>query len=250
MAKASRLFDLMQILRRHRHPVAGSDLAREAGVSLRTVYRDIATLQAIGAKIDGEAGVGYVLRPGFLLPPLMFSEEELQALALGAQWVGKQTDEGLALAASNALAKIGSVLPKELKYILEDNGYHVGRAPRDSSTVDLRMLRQAMREQRKLLIVYRDPSGTETSRVIWPIALAFFDSRRIMAGWCELRNDFRSFRVDRIDRAELQTDRYSGRRSDLVRRWRAQVAEAEARRPSTPASAAPPSTARARRSRT
>ncbi len=226
MSKASRLFDLMQILRRHRNPVAGSALAREAGVSLRTIYRDIATLQAMGAAIEGEAGIGFILRPGFLLPPLMFSEEELQALALGAQWVRRQTDEGLAFAAHDALSKIGSVLPAELRYVLNDNDFYVGPASAQARTVDLRLLRQAMREQRKLLIAYRDPKGTETERVIWPIGIGFFDSRRILAGWCELRQDFRAFRADRIARAELKAERYPGRRRDLYKRWRTQVDQA------------------------
>jgi predicted DNA-binding transcriptional regulator YafY len=232
MSKASRLFDLMQLLRRHRHPVAGRALAREAGVSLRTIYRDIATLQAMGAAIDGEAGVGYVLRPGLLLPPLMFSEEELQALALGAQWVRRQADEGLALAAHDALSKIGAVLPSELGYVLHDNEFYVGRgAAAHAQSVDLKMLRQAMREQRKLRIAYRDPKGVETERIIWPIGLAFFESRRIIAGWCELRQDFRMFRTDRIERAELQTYRYPGRRRDLFKQWRALVADVTRRSP-------------------
>jgi predicted DNA-binding transcriptional regulator YafY len=130
MSKSHRLFELMQMLRRHSRPVSGGDLARESGVSLRTVYRDIATLQSMGAEIDGEPGVGYVLRPGFLLPPLMFSEEEIHALALGAQWVRRQTDEGLALAAHNSLAKIAAVLPAEHRHKVDDNSFHVSRSAR------------------------------------------------------------------------------------------------------------------------
>ncbi len=103
------------MLRRRRRPVSGAELAREAGVSLRTLYRDIAALQAMGAEIDGEPGVGYVLRPGFLLPPLMFSEEEIEALALGARWVARRTDELLSDAARNAVAKIAAVLPQDLQ---------------------------------------------------------------------------------------------------------------------------------------
>lgn len=225
MSKSQRLFDLMQMLRRHPRPVSGTELAREAGVSLRTVYRDIADLQALGAEIEGEPGVGYVLRPGFLLPPLMFSEEEIQAVALGVQWVQRQTDEGLALAAHNALAKIGAVLPSELRHKLDDSSFHVSRRTPKAPAVDLQMLRQAMREQRKLRMIYRDPRGTETERVIWPIMLGFFEARRIIAGWCELREDFRSFRTDRIVRGRLLKERYPGRRRDLVRRWRTQVAE-------------------------
>ncbi|MBR1179053.1 YafY family transcriptional regulator [Bradyrhizobium sp. KB893862 SZCCT0404] len=223
MSKSQRLFDLMQILRRHRRPVSGSNLAAEAGVSLRTIYRDIADLQALGAQIEGEPGFGYVLQPGFLLPPLMFSEQEIQALALGAQWVSRQTDEEFALAARDALAKIGAVLPPELRHRIDDNAFHVARRPKRPETVDLRIVRQAMRDQHKLSIVYRDPKGVKTTRTIWPIGVAFFDSQRILAGWCEMRQDFRSFRADRIEKLRLKTERYPGRRRDLVKQWRAQV---------------------------
>ncbi len=134
MSKSNRLFDLMQMLRRHNGPVPGTELAREAGVSLRTIYRDIGTLQAMGADIEGEPGFGYVLKPGFLLPPLMFSQDELHALALGAQWVGRQTDDGLAFAAQNAIAKIGAVLPTELRHLLTDNAFSRRAQPaRDAS---------------------------------------------------------------------------------------------------------------------
>src|SRR5438105_11114772 len=101
MARSHRLFDLMQVLRRYRRTVSGEALARELGVSLRTIRRDVATLQDMGADIDGEAGVGYILQPGFLLPPLSFTEEELQALVIGAQWISRQTDDTLALAVKN-----------------------------------------------------------------------------------------------------------------------------------------------------
>ena len=231
MSKSNRLFELMQILRRHQHPVPGSKLAREAGVSLRTIYRDITALQALGAEIEGEPGVGYVLKPSFLLPPLMFSEEELYALTLGAQWVTRQTDAGLAQAAGNALGKIGAVVPSELRHTMNDNVFHVGRAPAAVKNLDLQMVRHAMREQRKLFIAYRDPKGAETKRIIWPIMLGFVDAQRFVAGWCELRQDYRLFRADRIARTELRSDRYPGRRSDHVKKWRAQVAEETRRSP-------------------
>ena len=109
MSRAQRLLDLIQVLRRHRHPVSGASLAEATGVSLRTVYRDIDTLKAEGAHIDGEAGVGYVLRPGFMLPPLMFSEEEIEAIVLGSRWVHQRADKSLAGAAANVLAKIGEI---------------------------------------------------------------------------------------------------------------------------------------------
>src|SRR5580692_9383390 len=121
MSRAQRLLDLIQVLRRHRRPVAGADLARELGVSLRTLYRDIVSLQAQGADIAGEAGLGYVLRPGFTLPPLMFTPEEIEALALGSQWVLASADARLAKAARNAQAKIGAVLPPELSDVLDSS---------------------------------------------------------------------------------------------------------------------------------
>ena len=223
MSKSQRLFDLMQILRRHRNPVSGNDLATEADVSLRTIYRDIADLTGIGAQIDGEPGFGYILQPGFLLPPLMFSEQEIQALALGAQWVSRQTDDEFALAARDAIAKIGAVLPSELQHKLDDNAFHVGRRPKQPEAVDLRIVRRAMRDQHKLSIVYCNPKGVKTTRVIWPIGVAFFESRRIIAGWCEMREDFRSFRADRIEKIKLIARRYPGRRRDLVKQWRTQV---------------------------
>ena len=126
MSRAERLLDLIQVLRRHRHPVKGAVLAEATGVSLRTLYRDIDALKAQGAHIDGEAGVGYVLRPGFMLPPLMFSEEEIEALVLGSRWVHQRADSSLADAAANVLAKIGAVLPKDLRDTLDDSGLLVG----------------------------------------------------------------------------------------------------------------------------
>lgn len=227
MSQSQRLFDVLQILRRHRQAVSGNYLAQETGVSLRTIYRDIALLQSMGAEIEGESGFGYVLKPGFMLPPLMFSEEEIKAIALGVQWISRQTDEGLASAAHNALSKIDAVLPSELRRKLVDNDFHVGRTMLPMPAIDLKLLRQAMQQQMKLRIVYRDSKDADSERVIWPIAVAFFDSRRIIAGWCELRQDFRMFRADRIQRTELLADRYPGQRRELVRQWRLQVAEAE-----------------------
>jgi len=226
MTKSARLLDIMQALRRHRRPVAAATLAQETGVSERTIYRDIATLQGMGADIEGESGVGYILRPGFLLPPLMLSEDEIQALALGAQWVCRQTDTVMARAAADAVAKISAVLPNELRDKLDDNDFHVGRRAPDLDRIDLPMIRLAMREQRKLRIVYRNLKGDTTQRAIWPIAIGFVEGNRFVAGWCELRADFRLFRLDRMDDAQLLSDRYPGRRRQLVARWRALVAGA------------------------
>jgi predicted DNA-binding transcriptional regulator YafY/glutathione S-transferase len=207
------------MLRRRRQPVSGAELAREAGISLRTLYRDIAALQAMGAEIDGEPGVGYVLRPGFLLPPLMFSEEEIEALALGARWVARRTDESLSSAARDAMAKIAAVLPRDLKHRLEDDALLVGRGWERPHLVGLKLLRRALREERKLAIAYRDDKGARTERIIWPVALGFFESARVLVGWCELRQDFRHFRADRIETAEILDVHLPCRRLALVKEW-------------------------------
>jgi predicted DNA-binding transcriptional regulator YafY/glutathione S-transferase len=220
MSRTHRLFELLQMLRSRRRPVSGAELAREAGISLRTLYRDIAALQAIGAEIEGEPGVGYVLRPGFLVPPLMFSEEEIEALALGAKWVAQRTDDGLSRAARNAVAKISAVLPQDLKSRLEDDALIIGFGWERPHAVELKLLRQALREERKLSISYSDGKGARTNRVIWPIALGFFESTRVLAAWCELRAEFRHFRTDRIERANVMEMRFPRRRQSLLKDWR------------------------------
>ncbi|MFM9863144.1 MAG: helix-turn-helix transcriptional regulator, partial [Micropepsaceae bacterium] len=194
MSRAQRLLDVIQILRRHRRPVAGAVLADEAGVSLRTLYRDIETLKAQGATIDGEAGVGYVLRPGFMLPPLMFSEEEIEALVLGSRWVSERGDGPLANAARNALAKIGAVLPDDLKDGIASSGLLIapGKAIAAGDT-ELAAIRHAIRSERKMQIAYADERGNTTKRTIWPFVLGFYDRVRVVAAWCELRNGYRHF---------------------------------------------------------
>lgn len=221
MSRSHRLFDLLQVLRRHRGTVSGEVLARELGVSLRTIRRDIATLQAMGADIEGEPGVGYILRPGFLLPPLSFTEDEVQALVAGAQWVSRQTDDALARAVQNALAKIDGVLSPGMRRALDDNALYIGPAREDTSGVDLAQVRRAMREQRKMRILHTDQDGSVSERTIWPIMLGFIESRRFIAAWCELCGDFRRFPVDHIPKAELLDDRYTRNRQQLVKEWRA-----------------------------
>lgn len=221
MARADRLLALIQILRRHRHPVSGQALADELNVSLRTLYRDVAALQGQGATIEGEPGVGYLLRPGFLLPPLMFSPEEIEAIALGAQWVARRTDEPLAAAARDALAKIAAVLPADLRDSLESEALLIGPgAPITTGVTDLSRIRRAIRTEHKLEISYRDAAGSESRRCIWPITLAFFDQVRVLAAWCETRTNFRHFRADRITSLAETAQRYPRRRRLLMKEWR------------------------------
>ncbi|MBD9462272.1 YafY family transcriptional regulator [Pseudomonas sp. Pdm06] len=214
----------MQVLRRHRGTVSGVTLSRELNVSLRTIRRDVITLQSIGADIVGEPGVGYILRPGFLLPPLSFTEEEIQALMAGAQWVSRQTDEGLAHAVQNALAKIDSVLPPHMRRTLDNDTIYVSRNQGAPAALDLAQVRLALREQRKIQIVYKDENGEQTQRTLWPIMLGFVEAQRYIAGWCELRGDYRLFRTDRIVEVAILEERYARPRQQLVKEWRAQDA--------------------------
>jgi predicted DNA-binding transcriptional regulator YafY len=222
MSRATRLLELLQLLRRHRYPIAGAALAAELGISLRTLYRDIAELQAQGAQIEGEAGIGYLLRPGFMLPPLMFAPEELEALVLGSRWVAQRADEHLAAAARNALAKIDAVLPAELRHELDSNALLVVTSPPEPDQSDLAALRMAIRRERKLTVRYRDQQGEETERTLWPFALAFFERVRMLAAWCELRQDYRHFRTDRIVAMTVHEERYPRRRQALMKDWKEQ----------------------------
>lgn len=229
MTRSHRLFDLMQSLRRHRGIVAGAVLARETGVSLRTLRRDISTLQGMGADITGEAGVGYLLKPGFTLPPLSFTEEEIHALVAGAQWVSRHTDAAMARAVQDALAKIDAVLAPEMRRKLDDNGLFLSReqAPKQQPGADLGRLRLAVREQRKVRIGYQEEveQGTLDTMgdyTIWPVMLGFVASRWSVAAWCELRGAFRIFHLERIASLDFLDQLYPGHRRHLVKQWREQ----------------------------
>ena len=221
MSRAQRLLDLIQVLRRHRRAVAGAVLAEELSVSLRTLYRDIEALKAQGAHIDGEAGVGYVLRPGFMLPPLMFSEEEIEALVLGSRWVSERADGLLGKAARNVLAKIGAVLPDDLRDGIDASGLLIGPSePIAAGDAELAAIREAIRSERKTQIVYTDEQASATRRTIWPVALAFYDRVRVVVAWCELREGYRHFRTDRITALDVTPERYPRRRASLLKEWR------------------------------
>ena len=220
MARSQRLLELIQVLRRHRQPVSGQALADELSVSLRTVYRDIQTLVGQGATIDGEAGLGFVLRPGFVLPPLMFSDEELEALVLGLRWVAQRTDASFEHAAMNALAKIAAVLPDDLRNNVEGIGLIAVPSRDADARHDLAPIRAAIRSEQMVVLDYADVKGEHTRRTVWPIALAFFENSRVLAAWCELRQDFRHFRIDRIIALHETGQRYPQRRRVLMKQWR------------------------------
>ncbi len=221
MDKTERLFAVMDALRRHRRPVTAAALAEEQGVSVRTLYRDIQTLIGLGAPIDGEAGIGYRLRQGFFLPPLMFSAEELEALVLGGRWVETQPDAGLATAARNALGKIATASPDDLRDRMGDTGLWPVRLSGPLEPVPvLGLMRTAMRSERAVALRYGDESGRQTERDIWPVQIAYYEGKQIIAAWCCLRSAFRNFRTDRIMAATATDRRYGERRAVLATRWR------------------------------
>lgn len=228
MSRTTRLFALIETLRRHRRPVTAAALAEEQGVSVRTIYRDVQTLIGLGAPIDGEAGIGYLLRPGFFLPPLMFGEEEIEALVLGARWVERQGDPGLAAAARGALAKIATAASDDRRDAFAQTGLWAATRTAPPEPTDLlRPLRSAIRREEKLEITYRNEAAVATRRIVWPIALAYLESKRLLAAWCELRRGFRHFRPDRIESLTPIGTRYPRRRAELVRAWRATLAAEE-----------------------
>lgn len=226
VSRSERLLALLQVLRSHRRPVSGQVLAAQTGVSLRTLYRDIASLQAQGAVIEGEAGVGYVMKPGFLLPPMMFASEELDALVLGMRWVADRGDGTLARGASAVLAKVAAVLPPDLRRELQESALLVGSGPvRTAAGHAPDQLRRAIRQRHKLRITYRDAGGKSTQRVVWPFALVYFDQARVLMCWCEQRNDFRNFRTDRITGVVCTGAVYPKSRQQLLREWRGRRAD-------------------------
>ncbi len=220
--RATRLLHLLDDLRRRRKPVRGAQLAEQLGVSLRTLYRDIDSLREQGADIAGDPGIGYQLRAGYLLPPMMFSADELEAMVLGTRWVASHADPELAEAARNAMARIVGILPDTLRLQVETGGLFAPDWHPTPPEPWLPTLRRAIREERALHMAYADAGNRVSQRTIWPFAMAFLDDRRLLAAWCEMRGDFRHFRADRVLALEDAGRRYPDTRHGLLRRWREQ----------------------------
>jgi predicted DNA-binding transcriptional regulator YafY len=198
MRRADRLFQIVQRLRRKRVTRA-RELAEALGVSERTIYRDVQDLVLSGVPIQGEAGVGYALPRGFDVPPLMFTEEEIEALVLGARIVKAWADPGLQHAAEEALAKIEAVLPPRLRDLVPDAtlfapAFHV----RAQLTASLTPLRDAVRRKRKVRFGYQDRGSKNSERTVQPLGLFYWGHAWSLGAWCELRQDFRNFRIDRM----------------------------------------------------
>jgi predicted DNA-binding transcriptional regulator YafY len=222
MRRSDRLFDVIQALRTARKPMTAAALAERLEVTVRTIYRDVATLQARRVPIEGAAGVGYMLRRGFDLPPLMFTTDEIDAIAVAMRMLHRTGDQGLQSAAESVLSKVTVALPDSLREHLAAPQFFVSRngAPRPP-VADLAAIRTAIREEHKLRIAYGDEKGARTRRIIWPIAIAYYAESTLVSAWCELRDDFRHFRTDRILKFDRLDERFPVRGKTLFARWQA-----------------------------
>jgi predicted DNA-binding transcriptional regulator YafY len=211
MRRADRLFDILRILRAASRPVTAAAIADELEVTVRTVYRDIATLQARRIPIEGAAGIGYVLRRGFDLPPLMFTEDEAEAIAVGVRMLARTGDPGLQKAAESVLSKVTLVVPDPLRDYLNAAPVYVSKsgAPVPNRRDLPETVRHAIRAGRKMRIAYEDEASRQSVRIIQPFAVAYYVEATLVCAWCELRNDIRHFRTDRIVSAEVMEEAFT-----------------------------------------
>ncbi|WP_320199176.1 helix-turn-helix transcriptional regulator [Agrobacterium sp. rho-13.3] len=219
MRKASRLFEIIQILRQAKKPVTAQRIAEQLEVTARSVYRDIVVLQGMRVPIEGERGIGYILRPGFDLPPLMFTIEETEAIVLALAMVERAGDRELAQAAQRVSGKIAASLPDPLGRILSTTALHAWGFSATSTVMDLGLVRRAVRDEEKLRLTYRDESGAQTERVVRPIAVIYYSEVANIVAWCELRQAIRNFRGDRVLACEVTGERFKGEGESLRQLW-------------------------------
>lgn len=219
MRRADRLLQIVQILRRHARPLTAAALGEELEVGARTIYRDVAALQAARVPVEGEAGIGYVLRPGYDLPPMMFTFDEIEAVSLGARMVIERGDPELASAAADVLAEIEAVVPPAIADRMWRAALLVPHALEEGVGFGdhLPAIRHAIRDSRKLAIGYADAAAQPTTRTIWPLGLYLYSHVTLVCAWCELRGGYRAFRAERIGECETLPDRFDARGGMLLR---------------------------------
>lgn len=213
MSKSSRFFEIIQLLRSARGPLLARDIAKTLEVSTRTIYRDIATLQSMQTPILGEAGIGYVMRKGYDLPPINLDVEEAEAIAVGLSMVARTGDVGLMRAAGRASRKLNAIAPTARQLIASSWGVDVNLA------ADMAQIRAAMRAEQKLALEYVDAAGAETQRIIWPLALIYYSESAVIVAWCELREGLRHFRVDRVIGSQVAGGDFIGQGAGLLAQW-------------------------------
>jgi predicted DNA-binding transcriptional regulator YafY len=220
LRKASRLFEIIQILRLADHPITAAQIAERLEVTSRSIYRDIVALQAMRVPIEGGRGIGYILRPGFDLPPLMFSIEETEAIVLALALLQRTGDLALRKAAKSVNDKIAGAVPPPLRQALTSEAiYAWGTVMPEPSGIDLSLVRSAIRDEQKLHIAYQDEQGRPTERRVRPIALIYYSAHSVMVAWCELRNGLRNFRADRILAGNALAERFTGEGDRLRKLW-------------------------------
>jgi len=218
MRRADRLFQIVNVLRRRRTATTATHLAERLGVSDRTVYRDIRDLILAGTPIDGEAGVGYRIRPGYDLPPLMFDRDEIQALVLGARMVRQFGDPALARASDAILGKVAAIVPKDLAPLVAETRLFVPSTIGAGTSADaLTLAREALLARRKLELSYAKADGAATKRTVRPLGIFFWGRTWTLAAWCELRQDFRNFRLDRIAASTMLDETFEDEEGKALR---------------------------------
>ena len=221
MSRSLRMYEIIQLLRNASAPMTAQSIGEALEVSRRTAYRDIAALQSMRVPIDGAAGIGYIMRPGFDLPPMAFSSSEIEAIVVGLALLARTGDSGLQRAAQQVANKITDVVSDETKAQLDKQTLHVsGWNAIPASTVDIDYLRRAIREERKLQMAYTDARQNHTRRTILPLVLIYYIDVIILAAWCELRCDFRHFRIDRSHDLVAINEHFRGRGDILRKQWR------------------------------
>ncbi|MDH0031121.1 MULTISPECIES: YafY family protein [Acinetobacter] len=219
MSRSIRLLNLLQLLREYRYPVTAQVLAERLQISQRSVYRDIETLRAQGAEIEAAAGLGFQLREDFLLPPITMNETEIEAIVLALNWLNYIPDQALKSASTSVLAKLNAVLPEHRQQLLQQTTLRAINVwlPVDEALVE--QVRLAIRQQVKILVDYADEQQRISSRILWPFALGYFNDRIVLAAWCELRDGFRHFRIDRIQQLSLSQELYPQFKQQLFQQW-------------------------------
>ncbi len=222
MSSTYRLFAIIQRLRVAKRPVLAVELSEVLEVSVRTIYRDIAQLQSQHVPIFGEAGIGYIMKKGYDMPPLMLNADEVDAIILGAHWVAQRGDPSLSISAQSLLDKIQDVIPGHMRSevlsprIVAPNVHKI--VP---DHLDMQALREAIRNTNKIKLSYSKVTEENSERLVWPFMMAYFDTTRLLVAWCELRQDFRHFRTDRITKMEILTELYPKNPKLLRMEWEA-----------------------------
>ncbi|MVO16178.1 helix-turn-helix transcriptional regulator [Parasedimentitalea huanghaiensis] len=211
--RSARMFEIIQLLRSANGPCTAQNIADILEVTKRTIYRDIASLQSMRVPIEGEAGIGYVMRPGYNLPPVNFDIEEAEAISVGLSMISRTGDKSLEKAALRAMRKLSEATQ------LSENLFSSSWGAKVPGHIDLAEIRNAIRQETKLGLIYQDVEHKSTKRKIRPIALVYYAEAVVIAAWCELRHDFRHFRSDRILSCDLLTEGFEGEGVELRRKW-------------------------------